>query len=50
MSHTHNPGISAGGGMNKIPRIIVIGAGITGLSAAYRLTGLGAEGGLPLAM
>jgi oxygen-dependent protoporphyrinogen oxidase len=34
--------------MNKTHRIVVIGAGITGLSAAYRLTGLGAERGLPL--
>ena len=34
--------------MNKKPRIIVIGAGITGLSAAYRLTGLSAGRGLSL--
>ena len=48
MSHNHNPAFGTGGGMNKTHRIVVIGAGITGLSAAYRLTGLGAEQGLPL--
>ena len=48
MSHNHNPAFGTGGGMNKTHRIVVIGAGITGLSAAYRLTGLAAEQGLPL--
>lgn len=45
MSNNRN---QAGGGVKRIPRIAVIGAGITGLSAAYRLLGLGAERGLPL--
>ncbi|MCL4244436.1 MAG: FAD-dependent oxidoreductase, partial [Candidatus Dadabacteria bacterium] len=31
-----------------MPRVIVIGAGITGLSAAHRLVELGAECGFPL--
>ncbi len=41
-------GTYTGGGMNNKPRVVVIGAGITGLSAAYRLKGLSAERGLSI--
>ena len=34
--------------VNAVPRVIVIGAGITGLSAAHRLSELCAEQGFPL--
>lgn len=47
-SHISNNRNQAGGGVKRTHRIAVIGAGITGLSAAYRLLGLGAERGLPL--